>query len=45
MNVLRRGQAIGEFHGYQLDGIYKSEEEVRNYKNDAGGTVLPLWYI
>ena len=41
MNVLMKGHAIGEFHGYQLDGIYKSEEEVRNYKNDAGGTVLP----
>ena len=29
------------FHGYQVDGIYKSEDEVRNYKNDAGGAVLP----
>ena len=25
----------------QLDGIYKSEEDVHNYKNDAGGVVLP----
>ena len=41
MNVLMKGHAVGEFHGYQLDGIYKSEEEVRNYKNDAGGAVLP----
>ena len=29
------------FHGYVLDGIYKSEDEVRNYKNEAGQTVLP----
>ena len=36
-----KDHAIGEFHGYMLDGIYKSEEEVLNYKNDAGGTVLP----
>lgn len=42
MNVMMKGHAIGEFHGYQLDGIYKSEDEVKNYKNDAGGTVLPF---
>lgn len=41
MNVLMKGYAVGMFHGYQLDGIYKSEDEVRNYKNDAGNTVLP----
>ena len=41
MNVLMKGHAVGEFHGYMLDGIYKSEDEVRNYKNDAGGQVLP----
>ncbi|WP_297909550.1 TonB-dependent receptor [uncultured Parabacteroides sp.] len=41
MNVLMKGYAVGMFHGYQLYGIYKSEDEVRNYKNDAGGTVLP----
>ena len=29
------------FHGYQLDGIYKSEDEVKNYKNDVGTEVLP----
>lgn len=42
MNVLMKGHAVGMFHGYQLDGIYKSEDEVRNYKNDAGGVVLPF---
>ena len=41
MNVMMKGHAIGMFHGYQLDGIYKSEEDVHNYKNDAGGVVLP----
>lgn len=41
MNVLMKGHAIGMFHGYQLDGIYKSEEEVKNYKNDASNAVLP----
>lgn len=41
MNVMMKDHAIGEFHGYMLDGIYKSEEEVLNYKNDAGATVLP----
>lgn len=42
MNVLMKGHAVGMFHGYQLDGIYKSEDEVRNYKNDNGQTVLPF---
>lgn len=41
MNVMMKGYAVGMFHGYQLDGIYKSEEDVRSYKNDAGGAVLP----
>ena len=41
MNVMMKGYAVGMFHGYQVDGIYKSEDEVRNYKNDAGGAVLP----
>lgn len=41
MNVMMKGHAVGMFHGYQVDGIYKSEDEVRNYKNDAGGAVLP----
>ena len=41
MNVMMKGHAVGMFHGYQVDGIYKSEDEVRNYKNDAGSTVLP----
>ncbi len=42
MNVLMKGHAVGMFHGYQLDGIYKSEDEVRNYKNDKGQAVLPF---
>ncbi|MDY3070542.1 MAG: TonB-dependent receptor [Parabacteroides sp.] len=40
-NVMMKGYAIGMFHGYVTDGIYKSEEEVLNYKNDKGGIVLP----
>lgn len=41
MNVMMKGHPVGMFHGYQLDGIYKSEDEVRNYKNDAGSSVIP----
>ncbi len=41
MNVLYEGQPVGMFHGYVLDGIYKTEEDVRNYKNDNGQAVLP----
>ena len=41
MNVMMKGHAIGMFHGYVVDGIYKSEADVTGYKNEAGGTVLP----
>jgi TonB-linked SusC/RagA family outer membrane protein len=41
MNVMMEGYPIGMFHGYVLDGLYKSEDDVKNYKNDAGNVVLP----
>lgn len=41
MNVLMKGYAVGMFHGYVIDGIYKSEDEVLNYKNANGQNVLP----
>lgn len=41
MNVMMKGHAVGMFHGYQLDGIYQSEDDVRNYKNNAGNAVIP----
>lgn len=41
MNVMMKGHPVGMFHGYQLDGIYKSEAEVTGYTNDNGQQVLP----
>lgn len=41
LNITTVGQPIAMFYGYQLDGIYKSEEEVLNYTNDNGQTVTP----
>lgn len=41
MNVLMEGYPIGMFHGYLIDGIYKSEADVTGYKNDLGMNVLP----
>ncbi|EJW97780.1 protein containing TonB-dependent receptor, beta-barrel domain protein, partial [gut metagenome] len=41
MNVMMKGYPIGMFHGYQLDGIYKSEADVKGYTNDKGMQVLP----
>jgi hypothetical protein len=41
LNITTVGQPIAMFYGYQLDGIYKSVDEVLNYKNDNGGTVTP----
>ena len=40
-NVMMEGYPIGMFHGYLTDGIYKNEDEVKNYQNDNGVTVLP----
>lgn len=42
MNVMMEGYAIGMFHGYVTDGIYKSEADVTGYKNDEGKNVLPF---
>lgn len=41
MNVMMKGHAVGMFHGYVIDGIYKNEDEVLNYKNANGQNVLP----
>lgn len=41
MNVMMEGYAIGMFHGYVTDGIYRNEAEVTGYQNDNGGAVLP----
>lgn len=41
LNITTVGQPIAMFYGYQLDGIYKSVDDVMNYKNDNGQTVTP----
>lgn len=41
MNVMMNGHPIGMFHGYKIDGIYKSEQDVLSYTNDKGKAVLP----
>ena len=41
MNVMMKGHAVGMFHGYVIDGIYKNEDEALNYKNANGQNVLP----
>lgn len=41
MNVMMEGYPIGMFHGYMLDGIYKSEADVLSYKNEKGKLILP----
>ncbi|MDH6358902.1 TonB-dependent receptor [Parabacteroides sp. PF5-9] len=42
MSVITTGQPVGVFYGYEVDGIYKSEADVTNYKNAKGGSVLPF---
>ena len=41
VNITTVGQPVGMFYGYQIDGIYKSEDDVLNYKNANGQSVLP----
>lgn len=41
LNITTVGQPIAMFYGYQLDGIYKSVDDVMNYKNDNGQTITP----
>ncbi len=41
MTITTVGQPVSMFYGYVDDGIYKSVEDVLNYKNAAGQTVLP----
>lgn len=35
------GQPIGMFYGYQLAGIYQNADDVLNYRNANGQTILP----
>ncbi len=35
------GQPIGSFYGYKENGIFKSDEEVRNYTNSKGELLQP----
>lgn len=41
INITTEGQPVGMFYGYKVAGIYKSADDVLNYKNNKGGTVLP----
>ena len=49
MAITTVGQPISMFYGYQLDGIYKSADEVRNYNtlpygvSDASGLNADAW--
>lgn len=36
------GQPIGQFYGYQVEGIYKSVDDVMNNKDKNGNTILPF---
>lgn len=41
INITTEGQPIGMFYGFNVVGIYKNSEDVLNYKNSNGQTVLP----
>jgi TonB-linked SusC/RagA family outer membrane protein len=42
INITTEGQPVGMFYGYKVVGVYKSTDEVLNYKNKNGQTVLPF---
>lgn len=41
VSITTEGQPVGMFYGYKVIGIYKSAEDVLNYKNSEGKTILP----
>ena len=41
VNITTVGQPVAMFYGYQVDGIYTSEQDVLNYKTADGKTILP----
>ncbi|MDR2969567.1 MAG: TonB-dependent receptor [Tannerellaceae bacterium] len=42
ISVMREGLPMSQFFGYKVIGIYKTEDEVLNYKNSKGQTILPF---
>jgi hypothetical protein len=36
------GQPIGMFYGYKVIGIYKNQDDILNYKDSKGQTVVPF---
>ena len=41
INITTVGEPIAMFYGYQVDGIYQSEDDVLNYTTEDGTTILP----
>lgn len=41
VSITTEGQPIGMLYGYKVGGLYKTEDDVLNYKNDKGETVVP----
>lgn len=41
INITTEGEPVGMFYGYNVIGIYKGTDEVVNYKDSKGNTVLP----
>ena len=37
-SICREGYAVGSYYGYRVDGIFKSEEEIKNSPYQAAGT-------
>ncbi len=41
VNITTVGQPVGMFYGYKIDGIYQNADDVLNYKNANGQSILP----
>jgi TonB-linked SusC/RagA family outer membrane protein len=35
------GSSIGRFHGYEINGVFQTEDEVQNYKDPGGNIIQP----
>jgi len=40
-NIARNGHPIGEFYGYEILGVFDTEEEIAAYLNDGGNLIQP----
>lgn len=41
VSITTEGQPVGMFYGYQVEDVYKSVEDVMNFRDSNGNTIVP----